>query len=235
MTEEVDWGARSQKGYLASGIDPADRRGLKNYYIDLLQKMALEEVLELKGNEVVLDYGCGSGRIAYWIAPKVKKVFGLEGSPEMIRLAEKNRTTGNVEFLLYDGIHFPAFLNMFNIILSVGVLQYMEGETLKKTVLELTHSLKIDGMFCLIEQASDNIKIERPRVEEYLQAFKESKLECLKYYPIRNGRSWFIYLIRYGIIPRNMLPKIARKEILCRRERKTISNYQDYLFVFRKQ
>lgn len=78
MTEKSGWAERAQKGFLGSSIDPSDRRGHKNNYINLLQKMAFEEVLELKGNEVILDFGCGSGRISYWIAPKVKKVIGLE-------------------------------------------------------------------------------------------------------------------------------------------------------------
>jgi len=83
-------GAREQgKGFLASGIDPGDRKGYKNYYIDLLQKAALQEVLKLNGDEVVLDFGCGSGRFSYWIAPKVKKGSGLEITREMIDLAEK--------------------------------------------------------------------------------------------------------------------------------------------------
>lgn len=109
MIKNADWGRRAREGFLASGIDPADRRGHKNDYIDLLQKKALEEVLELKGDEVVLDFGCGSGRFSYWMAPKVKKVLGLEITPEMIDLAERNRTAENVEFLLYDGAHFPVF------------------------------------------------------------------------------------------------------------------------------
>jgi cyclopropane fatty-acyl-phospholipid synthase-like methyltransferase len=40
--------------------------------IDLLQKMALGEILELKGDELVLDFGCGSGRFSYWIASRCK-------------------------------------------------------------------------------------------------------------------------------------------------------------------
>jgi SAM-dependent methyltransferase len=230
----VDWTKRAQKGFLASGIDPADRRGHKNDYIDLLHKMALEEVLELKGDEVILDFGCGSGRFAYWIAPKVKKVVGLEEAPEMIQLAEKNRKADNVDLILYDGIHFPMLSYLFDIILSVGVLQYMQADILKKTLFELTRYLGKGGKFCLIEQVSNNPKVDRPKVEEYLQAFKESKLECLQYYPIRNGRWWMLYLIRYGVIPRGLFFMIARKEILLRkRKKKAISNYQDYLFVLR--
>jgi SAM-dependent methyltransferase len=235
LSESVDWGQRAQKGFLGSGIDPADRRGHKNCYIDLLQKVALEEVLELKGDEVVMDFGCGSGRVAYWIAPKVKKVIGLESTPEMIRLAEMNRKANNVDFVLYDGIHFPILPYEVDFILSVGVLQYMEGEILKRTVSEAARYLKSGGKFYLIEQASDNPEIERPRVEDYLQAFKDLKLECLQHYPIRNGRWWLLYLIRYGMIPKRWFRRIAIWELMKNRKmRKHISYYKDYLFLVKR-
>ena len=235
MIENVDWSNRAKKGFLASGIDPADRRGHKNYYIDLLQKAALEEVLELKGNEIVLDFGCGSGRFSYWIAPRVKKVIGLEITPEMIELAERYRTAENVGFKVYDGVHFPSLPYSFDLILSVGVLQIMKEEILKSALSSLAQYLKEDGMFYLIEQASDNPKVERPKVEEYLQAFKESKLECLQYYPIRDGRWWMLYFIRYGLIPQKWFPQVAFWEIKRHREKEdNISYYKDYLFLLKR-
>jgi SAM-dependent methyltransferase len=233
--ERVNWSKQAAKGFLASGIDPADRGGHKNHYIDLLQKIALEEVLDLQGDEMGLDFGCGGGRFSYWIAPKVKKVVGLEITPEMIDLAEKNRTVENVEFMLYDGIHFPFFPYAFDLILCVWVLQYMEAEMLKKTVFELAQYSKKGGRFYLIEQASDNPEIERPRVEDYLQAFKDSKLECLRYYPIRRARWWVLYLIRYGMIPKGWFHRIGLWELKkCRKGRGEISSYKDYLFLLKK-
>jgi len=220
LVETVDWGKRAEKGFLASGIDPADRRGHKNDYIDLLQKTALEEVLELRGDEIVLDFGCGSGRVAYWIAPKVKRVIGLEGTPEMVLLAETNRKAKNVDFVLYDGTHFPDLSCRIDLILSVGVLQYMRGPTLKKTVSELARYLRKDGRGCFIEQVSDNPNLERPRAEEYLQAFEESKMNCLRYYPIRNGRWWMLYLIRYGWVRQKWFSKIALWEVKRNRRKK---------------
>jgi SAM-dependent methyltransferase len=137
-----------------------------------------------------------------------------------------------VEFILYDGVHFPVLPYEVDFILSVGVLQYMEGEILKRTVSELARYLKSGGRFYLVEQASDNPEVERPRVEDYLQAFKDSKLDCLQYYPIRKGRWWLLYLIRYGIIPRGWFPFIAHYEIKKRRGKKSrIIFYKDYLFV----
>jgi len=236
LIDNVDWSQRAGRGFLASGIDPADRRGHKNSYIDLLQKTALEEVLEFKGNEIVLDFGRGSGRFSYWIAPRVKKVVGLEITPEMIELAEKNRTAQNVELMVYDGLHFPVFPNPFDIILSVGVLQIMKGELLANTLSHLIKYLKKDGNLCLIEQASDNPKMDRPNVKEYLDAFKESNLECMRYYPIRNGRWWMLYLIRYGMIPRRWFRQIAFYELERRRKKKGATRfYKDFLFLLRKK
>ncbi len=235
MSESVDWNQRAQKGFLGSGIDPADRKGYKNAYIDLLQKMALERVLELKGDETVLDFGCGSGRISYWVAPRVKKVVGVEITPAMIDLAEINRTAPNVEFMLYDGTHFPNLPYLFDLILSVGVLQIMRGEVLKKAVSELTKYLKSGGRFCVIEQVSDNAKVDRPKVQEYIEAFKASRLECLHYYSIRKGRWWLLYFIRYGLIPKKWFSRIAAWEMREGREFKNeISYYRDFLFVLRK-
>jgi SAM-dependent methyltransferase len=231
----MDWKNRAQKGFLASGIDPADRKGHKNYYIDLLQKTALEEILELKGDEVVLDFGCGSGRFSYWIAPKVKKVIGIEVTPEMIELAERHRIAGNVEFKVYDGVHFPSLPYSFDLILSVGVLQIMKGELLRGALSSLARYLKEDGRIYLIEQVSDNPKIGRPPLNEYLQAFKESTLECVQYYPIRDGRWWMLYLIRYGLVPKRWFHRIALWDLMGNRKAKgNISYYKDYLFLIRR-
>jgi SAM-dependent methyltransferase len=232
----VDWGRRAHKGFLASGIDPADRRGHKNHYIDLLQKAALEEVLDLKGDEAVLDFGCGSGRLSYWIAPRVKNVVGLEVTPEMIDLAERNRFAENVEFMLYDGIHFPVLPHPFDLVLSVGVLQIMEGENLTRVISTLSRYLRPGGRFVVVEQISDNPAVKRPSTGDYLRAFNASGLECLRHYPIRRGRWWLLYFIRYGLIPERHLSRIALWEMKKRRkDRKSISYYCDGLFVARKR
>jgi SAM-dependent methyltransferase len=232
----IDWKKRAEKGFWASGIDPSDRKGLKNHYIDLLQKMALSEAMEIKGDEIVLDFGCGSGRISYWIAPKVKEVKGLEITPEMIQLAEEKRTSKNVEFMLYDGLHFPVFSFSFDLLLSVGVLQIMKGERLKETLSRLSEYLKKDGKIFLIEQVSDNPGIDRPNLNDYFDAFDSSSLECLRHHPIRKGRWWGLYLIRYGLIPDRFLHRIASWELKKNRHREgTISYYKDYLFLLRKK
>ena len=235
MIESADWDKRATRGFLASDVDPGDRKGHKNGYIDLLQKMALEKVLEFKADELVLDFGCGSGRLSYWTAPFVKKVIGLEVSPEMIDRAERNRTAKNVEFMLYDGVHFPVFPFPFDLILSVGVLQLIRGELLTSTLSCLVHYLRKDGMMCFIEHVSDSSKAGRRSLKEYLNAFCSSGMESLQHYPIRMGRWWLLYLIRYGLVPHKWFSRIASWELKKNRKKENyISYYKDYLFLLKK-
>jgi SAM-dependent methyltransferase len=235
LASDANWGERAGKGFMAAGIDPGDRLGHKNAYIDLLQKAALDEILELRGDENVLDFGCGSGRLSYWLAPKVKKVVGLEVTPGMIRLAEANRTSSNVEFLLYDGIHFPAIHEPFDLVLSVGVLQELRGEALRRILLDLAGPLGPGGRLCLIEQVSDRPCVDRPAVGEYLEAIRETGLEPVRNYSIRSGRGILLYLIRYGVVPLSLLPALARREIRSTRERRgAVHYYRDHLFLVRR-
>lgn len=163
-------------------------------------------------------------------------MIGLDETPEMIELAERNRKTENVTFMIYDGTHWPDFPSQFNLILSVWVLQYMEGDGLKRTVSGLAQFLKKGGRFCLIEQASDNPERRRPGIKDYLQAFEASNLECLRYYPIRRGRWWLLYLIRYGIISERWFPGIVCYELRRRRNEKgPVRYYKDFLFLLEKR
>jgi hypothetical protein len=162
-------------------------------------------------------------------------VVGLEITPEMIELAEKYRTAQNVEFMVYDGVHFPVFSYPFDVILSVGVLQIMKGELLESTLSSLTRYLKKDGRVYFIEQVSDSPKVDRPSLKEYLDAFGSMKMECLQYYPIRKGRWWLLYLIRYGLILKGWFHRIAVWEInKNRKKRDKISYYEDYLFLLKR-
>ena len=71
---------------------------------------ALEQLerLALSGDEVVLDAGCGSGRVTAVLADRVPdgRVYGVDAAPSMVRHAqsalgdraiERDLTTGNLQ------------------------------------------------------------------------------------------------------------------------------------------
>jgi hypothetical protein len=91
--------------------------------------------IPIPGSEFVIPADTVIAAVAQ--APEIsflEETKGLEITPEMIELAEKNRTVENVEFMVYDGVHFPVVPYFFDLVLSVGVLQTMKGGLLKNTL-----------------------------------------------------------------------------------------------------
>lgn len=97
------------------------------------QKWAREliEKLEIKGNEKVLDIGCGDGKITAEIAEKLSEgsIIGVDISKEMIDLAIgsfPNKNYKNMIFKLCDASKLN-FEEEFDIIFSNAVLHWIKN------------------------------------------------------------------------------------------------------------
>jgi SAM-dependent methyltransferase len=83
--------------------DPDDevfwRRG-----VEVLDKMLEMVGLEIGSDETVVDIGCGVGRMTRALAARVRYVYGIDVSSEMLaRAQEHNAHVTNVEWLHGDG------------------------------------------------------------------------------------------------------------------------------------
>ncbi|MFH1441986.1 MAG: methyltransferase domain-containing protein [Candidatus Omnitrophota bacterium] len=95
------------------------------------QKWAKELIgkLNLRGDERVLDIGCGDGKVSVEIAKCLPKgfVLGIDNSQEMIRFALKNfppEKFSNLVFEKIDAIDLP-FDNEFDIVFSNACLHWV--------------------------------------------------------------------------------------------------------------
>jgi SAM-dependent methyltransferase len=71
---------------------------------DVVDRMLEIVDLSLSPEDSVLDIGCGVGRLTRALAARTKRVYGLDVSSEMLRLArEHNADLPNVEWLHGDG------------------------------------------------------------------------------------------------------------------------------------
>ena len=95
----------------------------------LIAKAAKRVSKFLKADDMVLDYGCGTGVVAFRIAGEVKQVLGIDASAKMVELAEERadrQKTVNVQFAqktLFDqGLREDSFdvLVAFNILHLLG-------------------------------------------------------------------------------------------------------------------
>ncbi len=85
----------------------------------------------LRGGDAVLNIGCGVGRVEKYLAPRVREMWSIDVSGEMIRRAEKRlaglsnvrlREVGNREFLSSFGAE------TMDVVFSFLVLQHIERE-----------------------------------------------------------------------------------------------------------
>ena len=91
----------------------------------------LLEQFHLSGDEVVLDIGCGDGKVTAAIAEKLTsgRVVGIDSSPDMIRLARErfeNSSCPNVTFMNID-VRDMAFEDQFDAAFSNAALHWVKN------------------------------------------------------------------------------------------------------------
>jgi ubiquinone/menaquinone biosynthesis C-methylase UbiE len=99
---------------------------------------------------VVLEIGCGAGRMSRALASRVKQVYAYDVSEEYIRVAkEKNSHLNNVIFAVNDGVSFPEINNeSIDFVFSGWTMQHMPTrETVIKNIGEIGRVLRKGGIY----------------------------------------------------------------------------------------
>jgi trans-aconitate 2-methyltransferase len=101
--------------------------------ISTLQAAMAEEVLgslDLKGNERILDVGCGNGKTTAEIAARVPQgtVLGVDASADMIVFAVTHGTLHpNLQFAVADARHLP-YQHEFDLVVSFNALHWIPDQ-----------------------------------------------------------------------------------------------------------
>jgi len=229
------WEERATKGdMLQAVIDPADRVGRKNRFIDLIHRITLSKYFPQKSKGNTLDFGCGTGRFLPMLSERASQIVAIDITKGMLKCAKKNtRNLGNVELILCDYTFLPFIEESFGSILSVWVLQHiLRKEDFQNAVKKLVRVLKTDGRAYLIERA--RVSKTRRMPKDYVDMFKGCK--CVVQISIRRNRSILSSLIQLKFTPRFMFPLIARLDILLSRVKPIPDEgYADYFFIFQKR
>jgi trans-aconitate 2-methyltransferase len=102
---------------------------------NLQDAMAVEVLsgLALKGNERILDIGCGNGKTTAAIAERVPQgsVLGVDASAEMVAFANEHWTAGHpsLQFAVADARHLP-FKHEFDLVVSFNALHWISDQAL---------------------------------------------------------------------------------------------------------
>lgn len=103
------------------------------------------EKVNFKGNERILDVGCGNGKTTAEIAKKVPEgaVIGIDNSPSMIEQGQKDwNTIKNLTFACIDAMEIP-FKNQFDYVFSFSTFHWITDQ--QKAFNNIYHALKKGG------------------------------------------------------------------------------------------
>jgi SAM-dependent methyltransferase len=236
QTDGETWEKRAEKGKLPAVIDPGDLKGRKNLYIDTLQKMTTQKALGQGKKEIIIDFGCGSGRFSDLLSEHCEFLVSLEITPQMLKIAKHACENSNIGFVLYDGLNLPLKGNKTDLLVSINVLQYIaEKVELEKILREIRKCLKPQGELICIEQVTKNKKRWQRDFKTYLNLFKQNNFKKIADYPIRKGHFLWLYPVLLGFVPKRFFKILARYEMLLRRILwHSLWDYQDHLFKMRK-
>jgi len=110
---------------------------------------------------VLLEIGCGEGRIIRYVLTKFKSVslyVGLDISIHMLNYAkDSTENRGKVEFILADGRYLPFRSEAFHAVLCIATAQYMPNKN--EFIEEVSRVLKDNGVFVCDFPDMRNIKV----------------------------------------------------------------------------
>jgi SAM-dependent methyltransferase len=212
-------------------LDPKDRRGHKNRYIDLLQKMAVQRCGNFSGEETVLEYACGAGRISGWLGDRAGRVAAADHNIRLLKAARAADARDNVCYIQVGSGEFPFADGCFEAATCIGLLRLLPRPEVGPVLAEFKRVLKPGGLFICIDKA---YREERPghySTEQYQNFFSTAGLAGIQVAPIRKGHWLPLYFIRFGLVPRRWLRRIAHHELKKRsREKLSSQDYYQYLF-----
>jgi trans-aconitate methyltransferase len=172
--------------------------------------------LEFKGNEQILDVGCGDGKITAEIAGYVPdgSVLGIDSSPNMIQFARSNfsgHEFTHLDFECRDARNLD-FDRQFDLITSFSCLHWISDHM--PVLKGMEKSLKLGGKVVLqfggkgnaekIKEVADEV-INREKWSQYFQEFDFP----YAFYGVDEYRTWLedvgLKAIRVELVPKNMI------------------------------
>lgn len=118
--------------------------------VKILDPATIFEKLDIKAEMVLADLGCGTGFFSIPAARRVKKVFALDISQEMLDILKekiKKEKITNIEVILSGESSIPLSDKSVDILFMANVFHELEDKLLK----EVKRVLKMNGRLMIID------------------------------------------------------------------------------------
>lgn len=213
--------------------DPNDRRGHKTHYISRLQIEALRQLVPRRSG-IALDVGCGYGRMSEALfGLGYDRVIGIDPSARVLGTAR--RLCPGIEFLEGSLPDLPVGNSTADAVFLLNVLRALHLMGKLDVAVGAAKPIAPGGLLVIL----DNLRSGHPDYvaeERIVSMFEGAGLKLVVRCPIRGARWPWIFLVRYGLIPRSLHDRLAVFErALMRRLRwRPRFQYHNVVWVFEK-
>lgn len=152
--------------------------------------------LGLNRNKVILDLGCGMGRMADAVSDQCKEYYGVDFSSEMIAVAKQNSRNRNCHFYtmsIVDALSSSQITaRQYDVVLMAGVSMYINEDELMETYRLLSRLANPGTLFYFEESVgkkerltldhiwSENLKDYYGAIYRTREEYKSLIRECMK-------------------------------------------------------
>ena len=156
---------------------------LSSKYGKIKEAERIISMLDIKGDELVLDIGCGRGLYLIEIAKKLTKgkAVGIDiWSKDLSQNSKKNTlrnakiedVSNKIEIKTADMVNIPYKDNTFDLVISsFAINNILDTKKRKKALKETTRVLKIEGKICIVDMRN---------IEEYVEILQSKGIEDIK-------------------------------------------------------
>lgn len=229
-------------------LAPHNRGGRKSRYVAEVFDAALLPILakNAQQDDVLLDYGCGTGIFSVSAARHVGKVVAVDVSGSMLEWGKKlNAGRFDIDWLLTDGLSIPLPDQSVHWVVARESLCYVPADRLDSVVAETFRVLKPGGRFLWLDQVSDNPDylshagaplLEKRPISVLVESATMSGFVHESSHCVREPRFPWIYPVWAGLVPVSWFPTLARWEVafLQRHGRTHGRRWKDALMQFRR-
>lgn len=162
--------------------------------------MVFKKLKLINKKTILLDIGCGVGRLEYSLARYVYKCIGVDIAPSMINLAKKNVKAKNIEFLETNGKDLQVLKNQnFDLIFSIIVFQHLPKEIFLNYLKESKNLLKKSGKIFFQIPIYSKIKPAEPpknhpwglryyQIKELQKILKDEGFSKIKFFDVLGNK-----------------------------------------------
>lgn len=237
QTSGLSWSEQASLEGLAPGLSPTGgmRRNLAIHGVTLYGAYRALRYMPRSG--LVIDFGCGAGRLSRFIGSHGRRVLGTDITPEMLERAKNDsQQAPNCEFTLTDGINLPVENASVDCIWCCGVLRY------SLFVPNPKYAEIAQEMFRVLRPGSYVVNLEAyvdTAPDVFLKDFELAGFKTRKVSVLHRYGSTMERLFQNRFIPEQWLAFSAGvgafvRSSLDNPHRANVPGLRDYLFVWQK-